>query len=232
VDDHNLPELTQATYVKETALTLWDRLPWVLLADFLFIVLSLPAVIIYLLGFTLPGIVLAVVLAGPGAMAMTALITRAILREPLEFLDFFRALLKYYRRSIVLSFVAVFPFTAASLTLPLLQSSPVPVQIWIGLGADLAGLFFISAMYMYMVPQIVIYDLSIRTAFKNSLYLSARYLSHTIGLLAMAFLLILIAAQVSYWLLVVFPGCWLVFVINNCRMGIHLELDKNTRMEG
>jgi uncharacterized membrane protein YesL len=85
---------------------------------------------------------------------------------------------------------------------------------------------------MYMVPQIAIYDLSIRTAFKNSLLLSARYLSHTIGLLAMAFLLVLIASRVSYWLLIIFPGCWLVFVINNCRMVIQLELDRNAKMEG
>jgi uncharacterized membrane protein YesL len=232
VDDHNLPELTQTSYVKESALALWYGLPWVLLADLLFTLVALPAVLIYLLGFTLPGILLGIVTAGPGALAMCALIARAILREPIAIPDFFRALVKFFRRGATLGLITALPVTAASLTLPLLQFSPVPLQVWVGLGADLAGLSFLSAMYLYMYPQIVIYDLSIRTSFKNSLFLASRYLSHTIGLLAMAFLLVLIASKISYWLLVIFPGCWMVFVINNCRMGIHLELEKTGKIEG
>jgi uncharacterized membrane protein YesL len=232
VDDHNLPELTQTTYVKETALALWDKLPWVLLADFLFVLCSLPALIVYLLGFILPGILLGIVTIGPAAVAMCALIARAILREPIAILDFFRALSKFFWRGAALGLVTAVPLTAASLTLPLLQYPSLPIQVWIGLGADLAGLCFLSAMYLYIYPQIVIYDISIRTALKNSLLLASRYLSHTVGLLAMAFLLILIASRISYWLLVIFPGFWMVFVINNCRMGIHLEQEKSGEREG
>lgn len=232
VDDHNLPELTQTTYVKESALALWDHLPWVLLADFLFVVVSLPAVLVYLLGFTLPGILLGIVTAGPGFVAMVALISRAILREPITIIDFFRAFDKFFMRGAGLGLVTAIPLTAANMTLPLLQNPPVPTVVWAGLGADLAGLCFLGAMYLYIYPQIVIYDLSIRTAFKNSMLLASAYLSHTVGLLAMALLLAVIASQISYWLLIVFPGCWLVFVINNCRMGIKLELTKTGGTEG
>ena len=232
MDDHNLPELNQSTYVKETALTLWETLPWVLLADLLFVAVSLPALLVFLLGFTLQGILLGVITASPGALAMCALITRAILREPTSVLDYFRAFGKYYWRGAGLGLITAVPLTAANLTLPLLQYPPVPMVIWVGLGADISGLCFIGAMYLYMFPQIVIYDLSIRTAFKNSLLLASAYLSHTIGLLAMALLLVVIATQVSSWLLVIFPGCWMVFIINNCRMGIQLELEKNSGMEG
>jgi uncharacterized membrane protein YesL len=231
VDDHNLPELTQTSYVKESALALWDHLPWVLLADFLFVVSSLPALLVYLFGFTLPGILLGIVTAGPAAVAMVALITRALLREPISALDFFRAFKQFFMRGVGLGLIIALPLTAANLTLPLLQYPPVPAVVWAGLGADVAGLVFLGAMLLYIYPQIVIYDLGIRTAYKNSLILASSYLSNTIGLLAMALLLTVIAAQVSYWLLIVFPGCWLVFVINNCRMGIKLELEKTGGME-
>ncbi len=224
VDDKNPPELNQDTYVIETALALWESLPRVLLAGLLFTVTSVPAATLFILGFVIPGILLGVFTMGPSYIAMCDVIARSIMNEPTSFLDFFKAFGHFYGRGVLLGALMATPLVAASLTLPALQTPPVSTTVWIGLGADLAGVFLLTALYLYVYPQIVIYDLGVRNAMKNSLLLAARYFSNTLGLMGLAALLALLAAKVSYFLLIVFLGCWQGFVINNCRMVIRLEL--------
>ncbi len=224
MNDHDLPELTQGTYLKESALALWEGLPRILLAGILFSLVSLPAILLILLGFVIPGILLGVFSVGPGYVALCAGVARSILREPTSFWGFPKAFAHFYWRGVVLGLLISLPLISASLLLPTLQNPPVATLIWVGLGADLTMLFFLTALYLYVYPQIVIYDLQVNTALKNSLRLAAGYLSNTLGLIGMAVLLALLASRVNYLLLVVFLGCWQVFVINNCRMVIRLEL--------
>ncbi len=225
MDDKDLPILDQNTYVKETALALWFGLPRVLLAGFLFTLVSLPALLVGLAaGFVIPGILLGALTLGPGWLAMAAVIARTILREPdPSVLDFLRDFGHFFWRGILLGGLAALPLVAAAGSAPLLGLNPVPTVAWVGLCADLAGLFFLTALYLYTCPQIVLYDVGMRLAMRNSLVLATRHLSNTLGLIAMAILLGFLASKVSLLLLVVFPAFWLVFVINNCRLVLRLE---------
>lgn len=225
MDDKDLPIIDQNTYVKETALALWFGLPRVILAGFLFTLASLPALMLGLAaGFVIPGILLGALTLGPGWLAMAAVIARTILREPdPSVLDFFRDFAHFFLRGILLGGLVALPLAAAAGSAPLLGLNPVPTVAWVGLCADLAGLFFLTALYLYACPQIVLYNVGIRLAMRNGLLLATRHLSNTLGLIALAILLGFLASRVSLLLLVVFPAFWLVFVINNCRLVLRLE---------
>jgi uncharacterized membrane protein YesL len=224
VEDQSLPVLNERTYVKETALALWDNLPWVILAGILFSAVSLPALVIAVLGYLIPALLVGVLTMGPGWAAMTALIAKSILREQdRKIFTFFHAFRHFYLRGILLGAILAIPLLAASLTVPALLQPPLPSIVWMGLAADVAFLFLLSLLFQYTFPQIVIYDVGLRIALRNSLILAIRYLWNSIGLLAMAVIFALIAARVSWILLVILPAFWTVFVINNCRMVLQLE---------
>jgi uncharacterized membrane protein YesL len=226
VEDQSLPVLNERTYVKETALALWDNLPWVILAGLLFTAVCLPALVIAVFGFLTPAILVGVLTMGPGWAAMTALITKSVLREQdLSFLVFFRAFRHFYLRGILLACLLATPILSASWTLPAFPQPPLPTVIWISLAANVAFLFFLSLVYQYTYPQIVIYDVGIRVALRNSLVLAIRYLRNSLGLLAMAVIFVILAARISLILLAILPAIWMVFVINNFRMVLQLELN-------
>jgi uncharacterized membrane protein YesL len=227
-DDKDLPVLDSNTYVKETVLALWDGLPRELLACFYFTLTCLPAIfIIVVLGLVIPGIFLGIFTAGPGWLAMCGVISRTILRElnP-SLLDFFKDFGHFYKRGAILGAFVALPLASAAWSLPLLTLNPIPTVITIGLGADITGLFFLTALYIYACPQIVIYDTGIRLSLSNSLILAMRYLANTLGLIALAFLFGLLVFKVTVLLWVILPAFWLVFVINNCRMVLRLEMQK------
>jgi uncharacterized membrane protein YesL len=225
LDDKDLPILDRNTYVKETALALWFGLPWVLLAGFLFALVSLPAVSVGLvMGFVAPGILLGAVTLGPGWLAMCAVIARTILREPdPSILDFFRFFGHFFLRGVVLGGLVALPLLAAVGTTPLLEMVNIPTVAWVGLSADLAALIFLTSLYLYVCPQIVMYEVGVRLAMRNGMLLGARHLSNTLGLISLAVLLGFLAFKVSLLLLVILPACWLVFVINNFRLVLRLE---------
>ena len=133
----------------------------------------------------------------------------------------------FFKRGAVLGALVALPVTAANWSLPALAAQPVALPIWIGLGADVTGLFFLCALYIYAYPLIVLYDIGVVAAFRNSLILVVRYLSNTLGLVGMAVLLGYLTYQVSAFLLLVLPATWMVFVINNCRMTVRQELGGN-----
>jgi uncharacterized membrane protein YesL len=225
-DDKDLPVLDSNTYVKETVLALWEGLPSELLAGFFFTFTCLPAIFLGLImGYLIPGILLGILTMGPGWLAMCGVISRTILRElnP-SLLDFFKDFVHFYKRGVILGAFIAIPLVSAAWSLPLLQLNPIPTVISVGLGADVTGLFFLIALYIYTCPQIVLYDAGIQLAMANSLILAIRYLANTLGLIAMAVLLGFLAFKVTYLLWVILPAFWLVFVINNCRMVLRLEL--------
>jgi uncharacterized membrane protein YesL len=225
LDDKDLPILDQNTYVKETALALWFGLPRVMLAGVLFSLTALPALLTILVaGLVVPGIILGAITVGPGWLAMCAGIARILLREiDASLWDFPHDFGHFFRRGSLVGGLAALPLVAATGSAPLLTLDPVPTVAWVGLCADLAGLVFLAALYLYTCPQIVIYDAGFRLALRNSLVLAARHLGNTFGLISMAVLLVFLAVKISWILLVIFPAWWLVFVINNFRLVLRLE---------
>jgi uncharacterized membrane protein YesL len=229
LDDKDLPILDQNNYVKETAMALWYGMPRVLLAGFWFSLISLPALFVALvLGLIVPGILLGVITLGPGWLGMCTVIARNLLREPDPSLwDFFRAFGRFFWRGAMLGGLVAIPLLAAAFTLPLLAQNQIPNNIaQVGLGADLAGLFLLAMLGLYVPPQIVLYDLGMKLALRNGLVLSIRHLGNTLGLLAMAGLLVFLAYKTTLFLLFILPAFWLVFVINNLRLVLRLELRK------
>lgn len=231
MDDKDLPILNQKSYVKLTAIDWWEVLPTVVLAGLLLALISLPAGLTLALYYSGPAILVGVLTTAPGWVAACALIARAVLREPHSVLEFVKDFGHFYGRGVRMGLLFALPLVSAAWLIPSLQTVPVSTGVWIGLGADVAGLFFLTALSIYVYPQIVLYDVGVRVALKNSLLLTARYLSNTLGLLAMALLLILLAIKVSYFLLLIFPASWLVFVINNCRMVLRIELGESDPSE-
>jgi uncharacterized membrane protein YesL len=231
MDDKDLPILNQKSYVKLTAIAWWEVLPTVVLAGLLLALVSLPAGLILEFYYSGPAILIGVLTVAPGWVATCALIARALLRESHSAVDFFKDFAHFYGRGVRMGLLFGLPLVSAAWLLPSLQITPVPTGVWIGLCADAAGLFFLTALSIYVYPQIVLYNVGVRVALKNSFILTARYLSNTLGLLAMAFLLTLLAVKVSYFLLLIFPASWLVFVINNCRMVVRIELGEPDQPE-
>jgi uncharacterized membrane protein YesL len=228
LDESDLPKLNQQNYLKETALVLWHDLPGILLAGLLFSLISLPALFLTLIaGLGLPGILLAAVTIGPGWLALCAVISATILREPnTSPLDYFRSFGHFYVRGMALGGLMAIPLIAGTGTLPMLGLNPVPIVAWVGINVDLVTLFFLFTLYLYVCPQIVIYDVGVRLALRNGLLLEMHHLAHTLGMVALAVLLGFLAFKISLLLLIIFPACWLVFVINNFRLVLRLESDR------
>lgn len=224
MNERDYAELDQQSYVKETALTIWEGLPRLILAGMTFTLTCLPSLLIFYLGFLIPAILVGIFTIAPGWAAVHAQTAQMIYRETGDWIGFLRAFGKFYRRSLVLGAMTAVPLVAASLTLPFLADPPVETIVWAGLAADFAGVLLLSCMFIYTYPMLVLYDTNVRTALRNSLVLAARYLGNTIGLIAMAVLLAFLASKTSYFLLIVFITCWLVFVINNSRMVLRKEL--------
>jgi len=227
VTDDSLPPLNQDTYVKESALALWENLPRILLQGFLFSLACLPALALGLV-FDLagPAILLGILLAGPAWTALNEAIAQTVMREPYPVVRFFKAMGHSYLRSLLLSALLALPIFSLARDLPLLAESPVETFTWVRLGTAVAGGVFLLALDVYAFPILALYDVSVRLALRNSLVLAIKYASHTLGLLAMAGLLAWLAFRVSAFLLVVLPAAWLVFAVNNCRMVVDLEYDK------
>ena len=228
MDDSDLPPLNRYTFFKETTLALWYGLAKVLLGGFLFTLVSLPALFLILEGGgAILGILLAAITIGPAWLALCAVVAAMILREIYYSpFDFFRSFGHFYLRGVVLGGIMAFPLAAAAGTIPLLALTPVPTFAWIGIGADLAVFFFLSSLYLYVCPQIVIYDVGVRLALRNGLVLETHYLANAIGLLAAAIVLVFVAYKISLFLLIAFPACWLVFVINNFRLVLRIESNR------
>ena len=225
MDDKDLPFLNPNTYVKETAMALWYGMPRVLLAGFLFSLVSIPALTLSLaMGFVIPGIFLGAITLGPGWLAMCAVIARSILREPDPTVwDFFRDFGHFFLRGAALGGLIALPLIAGAGTAPLLGLDPVPTVAWVGLYADMVVLLFVAALNIYVCPQIVMHDVGVRLAMRNGLLMEVRHLGNTVGVISLAVLLVFLASKVSLLLLVIFPAFWLVFVINNFRLVLRLE---------
>lgn len=162
--------------------------------------------------------------SGPAWSALTDSIARILRREPHSFGLFFKAFGKYHLRSVLLAALLAVPAVSLVRDLPLLAETPVESYTWIRLGTAVAGSLFLLALMVYAVPILVLYNVSARLALKNGLVLAVKYAGNTAGLLAMAVLLAWLAFRVSAFLFIVLIPAWLVFLVNNTRMVLDIEL--------
>lgn len=223
------PSLDRSSYVRLTAVTLWENLPLVILAGCVFSLLGMPAFLLLFLG--LPGMAMlaGVVMVGPAWAALLTQEAEIVAGKKSGMGTMFRALPRYAVRSMSLGALAAAPILAAFLTLPLLAQPEVPGFVWAGLVADGVGLGLVLALSLYAFPLLVLYDISVHAALRNAFILAGRYLLHTVGLLSMGVLFGLLTVYVHNGLALLLPAVWGIFVVNNCRLVVRLEEQAGAR---
>jgi uncharacterized membrane protein YesL len=224
--------LTSFSYVRLTAQQLWDELALLSLAAILVSLCAVPALLLFILGYAMLAIPVAFITLLPVWLALLALQGSIVEGKIATIGQMFRALPRFSSRAARLALLGLFPYMAALITLPMLNAPEVPGMVWTGLAADGLGLFIWFVLLLYAAPLIVLYDLDIRTALRNSLLLAARYPVNSIGLLAMATLMVLAIIYIHNGLIIFLPTAWSLFVLNNCRLVVILEENRIHTQEG
>ena len=214
----DLQSLDQHTYVRQTLSQLWENLPLLLLASFIFTLLWMPSFLLFILGLWGGALITGVILAAPGWAALLALQVVLTGGDKVSIGVMFRAFPRFWGRSAIIGLLTVLPLLMAWLTMPLFTQPQVPPIAWLGLAADLAGILILVALDVYTFPLLVWRDLSVRMALRNALILASRHTVNTLGLLAMGVLFAFAIAYISPGLLFILPTVWGLFIVNNCSM--------------
>jgi uncharacterized membrane protein YesL len=220
--DELLPPNPQ-TYVRLTVRRLWEGLPLVGMAGFIFSLCCMPAFILFILGWPILAILVGALTIAPAWAALLAQEVDILQDEATNLMPMVWALPRCWLRSAKLGLLAAFPLVVGWLTLPNLAAAEVPPVIWIGLAADALGLLLLITLSLYAFPLLILYDIELGPALHNALILSSRYLMHTLGLLSLAGLFLWSILYLNSGLLFILPAVWGLFVVNNCRLVIHLE---------
>jgi uncharacterized membrane protein YesL len=224
-----MPETTplnERTYVWLTAVRLWDHSVLVLLAAAVFSVLCAPAFLLFLSGSFIPALAVGAVTLAPAWVALLAQEADIVCNASPRIGVMFRALPRYWARSVGLGLLTAFPLLAALLILPGLARPEVPVVVWLGLGADALGLLVLASLFLYAFPLLVLHDVDLITALRNALILASRHISNTLGLLGMGVLFAMATRYLSSGLLFFLPAIWGMFIVNNCRLVVSQELSR------
>jgi len=215
--------LNRHTHVRLTLISLWENLPPVLLAGFVFTALCLPAALLFLFGLFVPALIVGALSISPAWAALLAQEAQIVRDVKTNIGIMLKALPHYWTRSAGLGLLTSFPLFAALLTLPSLARPRVPIIVWLGLGADALGILILITLFFYTFPLLVLHDLDLRTTLRNALVLASRHMVNTLGLLSMGILFAFATLYLSPGLLFILPAIWGIFV-NNCRMVVQEEL--------
>lgn len=210
--------LNPHTYVRLTALALWDNLPLVLGGGLLFSVSCAPAFVLFALGFLFPTLLVSLLTVVPGWTALLALEAAILQDKPASLATLVHAWPHYWSRSVRLGLLFSLPLYAGLLTLPLLTRPTVPWIVWLGLAADGLGILVMLTLALYAFPLFVLVELDLRAILRNSLILSSRYLANTLGLLSMGILFGLGVVYLSPALLFIGPALCGMFIVNHGRL--------------
>jgi len=223
------PGLNRHTYVRETAASWWQNLPLVLLSGALFTLSCAPAIVLFWIGPLAPSLVVGALTLAPAWAGLLAIERKMVEGRKANIGVMLRAVPRYWARTSTLGALGVLPILAGLLTMPGLARPAVPWFVWLGLAADGFVLLLIGCLYLYAFPLIVLYDVGIRDGLRNAFILASRNVVNTLGLTSMLVLLCFATVYLSSGLLFFWPAFWSMFVLNNCRMVVAEELDKQER---
>jgi len=209
---------TGDTYVRMTALSLWDNSPLLLLGGLVFTLLCLPVIILLMLDLLVPAAMASVLTVAPAWTALLALEAQIVQDVQPNIGVMFKALPKFCLRSVGLSLLMLFPVLVGLFTLSMIPKPPTPFIVQVGLAGDLVGLVLLTALYSYAFPLLVLCDAPLGTTLSNGLILTSHHLRNTIGLLGMGVLFGIGIARLNLGLILVLPAIWGLFIVNNCRM--------------
>ena len=218
-----LPPLNRRTYVRLTTTYLWYNLPGVVLAGIIFSLMCIPSFVLSVFGLFVPALILGALMIAPAWTALLAFEAGIVQNRRTNIAVMFKAFPKYWRRSASLGLIGTFPIFAALITLSGLAQPEIPMIVWLGLAADIAGMLVLLILFLYAFPLLVLFDVGLGGAFRNAFVLASRYLIHSFGLLSMGVLFILATVYFSWGLLFFFPAIWGIFIVNNCRLVVAEE---------
>jgi uncharacterized membrane protein YesL len=215
--------LNRQSYVRQTFRRLWEELPQMLLASFVFSLGWLPVFSFFILNLPFLAVLVGAFILAPAWALVLAHEVRLLEGRAASLGTLAQDLRRYGRRSLKLGLLAAFPLVTALLTLPSLAAPEVPAVVWLGLAADALGLLLLLTLYLYAFPLLILHDLEVGAALYNSLILASRYLMNTLGLLSLGGLFSLAVLYLNSGLLFILPAIWGMFIVNNCRLIIMLE---------
>ncbi|MFZ4850504.1 MAG: hypothetical protein ACOYL7_15375 [Caldilinea sp.] len=219
---HEEERLTALTYLPETLRCLWENLPHLLAGSLFFSMACAPTFVLTVLG--LPWLAL-LAAAGVAAPAYTGLLAflgdLASDRPPRTLLTGYRL---HWLDSLRLAALGSAPLGLALATLP-----PLPPNLLSPLALFWVALLLLcclvaTVIFLYAFPLRALYPTRLGLLLQNSFLLAARYLTHTLGLLALAVLMGFAVVYASLGLLLILPAMLALFAVTNCLLVVRTEL--------
>ena len=211
--------LTDSEYVSSSARIVWEDLA-------LFLVCSLPvsgglvvAIWLSASGHFWPSALVACLWVLPFWAALGYVVAMAAVQRKVHFTDLFRGLWHYYVRGCLIAVPAALVVALLTLAWPVLDLMP---SLWAVASGTLEVLVALSmaALTLYAVSLLAAFDLTLVQAWSYSLALLVHWPMHALGLVSMAFLLVLAARMVG---LGAWPVAVVVFVPFQVNLGLLLS---------
>ena len=215
--------LSQRNFLIQTLRATWDNLPQLLLGMIWLNLCLAPSFVLAVLGLRLLAAVTGVLLAAPGWVALQHVQGQLVQGKAVRSAALLTSLRRFWRPSVRLGALAlVLPFITflgVSGVNDLDSGIAAPV---LAVGA-IASLLVACLLVLYAMPLLALYEQGVGLALRNSLVLSARYITNTIGIVALAVICGLLVGYLNSGLIFVLPTLYGMFVVNNCRLVIGLE---------
>lgn len=215
--------LSQRNFVIQTLRATWDNLPQLLLGMIWLNLCLAPSFVLAVLGFRLLAAVTGVLLAVPGWVALQHVQGQLVQGKAVRYAALLASLRRFWRPSVRMGAMAialpVVTFLGISVVNDLASGLAAPV---LAAGAA-ASLLAACLLVLYAMPLMVLYEQDLGLALRNSLILSARYITNTIGMVALAVICGLLVGYLNSGLIFVLPALYGMFVVNNCRLVMGLE---------
>jgi len=221
--DEGQTELNSYTYLPLTAIQLWENLPQILLSALFFSVASAPSFVLFVLGLPWLALLISIGLMAPAWVGMLTYQGLLVRGNTSGAQHLFRGFRYQWLDSLRLGAVGAFPLSAA-LWFALASEdnlAPTAASLWVLF--IVLGCLIMVVVTIYAFPLLALFDSSVMNALQNGTILSARYMINTLGLAALAVLLVFGVIHLSLGLLLILPACFALFVVNNCFLVVQSE---------
>ncbi|MCB0020940.1 MAG: hypothetical protein KDE09_24260 [Anaerolineales bacterium] len=215
-DEANVPKLTALSYLPLTAICLWENLPQVLIGAFFFSLACTPSFVLLVLGFPWLALLAGIGLAAPAWASLLhyeGFLAQGRVRSANILFSHFRLA---WPDSVRLSAIAVAILAPVFWLLAMDGSAAEPLHFLLWVPLIVSGLLILATIVLYAFPICAVFDTPLQVALRSGVILSARNISNTLGLVAMAILATLAVYYISLGLLFFLPAVFGLFVVNNC----------------
>lgn len=229
VDTRNFvdaPALDVWSYFPATIACLWENLPQVLIGALFFSIACTPAFVLFVLGMPWLALLAGLGMAAPAWASLLqyeGFLAQGRVRSISILVTGFRRL---WMDSVRLAAIGIALLAVALWLLPADGAAVPSLPLYIGGGLIVLGAMVLVIVALYAIPLLALYEVSLHSALRNSMLLSALFIANTLGLAAMAVLMGFAAVYISFALLLILPAVLGLFVVNNCFMVVASEANR------